>query len=219
MTAVKNHDYNDLISGVWGILPPLGDVAIASKFEAGRRGNTAIDLAKTLILARVPGLDVSEEIVSKEELLVAEYSGRVQKGTELEFAREDIKAIRGYISKVLGKPPVNTGKTASLSNILDEARKRYSNLEDKGLVFSEHNHPKPFRSSLITSVLLQRVKGLDAGDYFAESMKRLMEAYIGVPKEDGKSSVSTVEAETITRDAREKTEAAITELLGPKKAK
>jgi len=209
---VRKQDYDSVLSGAIKALPDRSSLP----FETGERGQAAESLARYLILARVPNLNVAAEINSASARLIASYAEVNGKGKPIAgLAEADIAAVNDYVEKQLGAPAKNEGKTYTIDEVKKEAIvNHYPNLEALGLQFSEIN-PKPFRSSLIVPLLLQRIDGLDASVQVNQAVKVLEDGYKGVPKANG-TEVEEVEAQSITRIAREKTGEAITALLGSK---
>jgi len=192
--------YDDIMLGVYEALPNRGDLP----FQTGARGHAARDLAHSLILARVPGLNVTSEINSASERLISSYHevAHVNGGVG-NLGEEDVAAISDYIENYLGPVAKHEGKTYTMSEIKQEAiANHYPNLEKMGLQFSEA-HPKPFRSSLIMPLLLQRVEGIDASEQKFEAEDKLEAGYRDVPKND-RTTVSDNEAAHIAKIAGKK---------------
>lgn len=204
--------YDQLLSDVIKGLPELPP-EVASSFETGARGHAVEKLAYYMTLQKVPGLNVLQDIAREYQTLEAAYIGHLPAGAEpADFAIRDLDAIAVVVDKHLGPTPGKTGHFASPDEIKAEARKRYPNLEELGLQFSEL-FPKPFRSSLIEPMLLQRVPGLDAKKELHNAATALTLAYNEVPKKGG-GMVEQVQAAEIAKTARRITGEVLDDMLG-----
>lgn len=194
-----NYDY--LCVELTGSVPARSEIA----FENGSRGLALREYMDALLLSRIPTLDTSRELQSALGSLVAAYKIQGKNRADSEaMANEDAAAVHAFVVRELGEEEVTVARKPKVT--IQGVRKgvvqalRESFLEHNSEYGFSESHPRPYRSSLVTPMLLTYVPGLSAAENVAKVAQDLVGAFNGVPKISG-GEIGSHEANQIVRDA------------------